>query len=184
MSFAGQVVERCPSCGVEHDVSDGGQCEACHAPLRYWCRRHGRETGWLAAAACPRCAAEAVRAAPAPPQPAAPAPAPAAPARPPRPAPRFVPTPPGRSLREIRGEAPAGVGWKAPGTGGSPADILWLLMLYVIVGAVMGVVVGSGWNAGQGEAGVPLLGGLVGAGVGLLIAAFAYVVIRVSKLDE
>jgi hypothetical protein len=58
------VVERCPSCGLEHDVSEAGACEACQAPLRYWCRRHGRDAGWLAGADCPRCAEEAARPAP------------------------------------------------------------------------------------------------------------------------
>ncbi|HYR07771.1 MAG TPA: hypothetical protein VEQ60_08375 [Longimicrobium sp.] len=59
------VVERCPRCGVEHDVRVQ-ECEACHAPLRYWCRAHGRETGWLDDPACARCAQEAVRLRPAP----------------------------------------------------------------------------------------------------------------------
>jgi hypothetical protein len=56
MRFTGQVVQRCPGCGVEHDVTAPGACEACHARLRYWCRRHGAETGWLPTSACPRCA--------------------------------------------------------------------------------------------------------------------------------
>lgn len=56
MSISGQVVQRCPGCGVEHDVSAAGACEACHARLRYWCRRHGAEAGWLPTPACPRCA--------------------------------------------------------------------------------------------------------------------------------
>jgi hypothetical protein len=59
------VVDRCPSCGVEHDVR-GGACEACCTPLRPWCRAHGRETGWLDGPACARCAEEAVRPRPAP----------------------------------------------------------------------------------------------------------------------
>jgi hypothetical protein len=53
------VVERCPSCGVEHEGLRVGACEACQAPLRYWCRRHGRDTGWLQDPACPRCVEEA-----------------------------------------------------------------------------------------------------------------------------
>jgi hypothetical protein len=55
------VVERCPRCGVEHGVSVDSVCEACHAPLRHWCRVHGRETGWLDAPACIRCARETVQ---------------------------------------------------------------------------------------------------------------------------
>jgi hypothetical protein len=57
MSFAGDVVERCPSCGVEHDEYEAGACEACHESLRYWCRRHGRDgAGWPVptAAAAPK----------------------------------------------------------------------------------------------------------------------------------
>jgi hypothetical protein len=53
------VVERCPSCGVEHEGLQASVCEACHAPLRYWCRRHGRDAGWLQDPACPRCVQEA-----------------------------------------------------------------------------------------------------------------------------
>lgn len=56
------VVERCPSCGVEHDLSGASECEACGTRLRLWCRRHGGEMGWLAAPVCPRCADEAARA--------------------------------------------------------------------------------------------------------------------------
>jgi hypothetical protein len=57
------VVERCPRCGVEHDAR-AGECEACQTPLRYWCRAHGRETGWLDGPACARCAQETARPAP------------------------------------------------------------------------------------------------------------------------
>lgn len=91
-----RVVDRCPNCGVEHDDARGGTCEVCGTTLRYWCRVHSREIGWLNAPECPRCAAEAAAppARPAPPRSAPPrAPAPAPPAerptviRPRRPAP-------------------------------------------------------------------------------------------------
>jgi hypothetical protein len=59
------VVDRCPSCGVEHDVRMHA-CEACDTPLRPWCRVHGGEMGWLTGPACPRCAEDAAR----PPRPA------------------------------------------------------------------------------------------------------------------
>jgi hypothetical protein len=62
------VVERCPSCGVEHEAPGDGTCEACGTVLRHWCRAHGPETGWLDAPACSRCAEEAAR--PPVPQPA------------------------------------------------------------------------------------------------------------------
>jgi len=74
------VVARCPRCGVEHDEAAGGACEACGTPLRAWCRRHGREDGWLQGSACPRCAEEA-RPRPMP----QPRPAPARPTWPPTP---------------------------------------------------------------------------------------------------
>lgn len=63
------VVERCPSCGVEHEAPGNGACEACGATLRRWCRVHGRESGWLESAECRRCAEDAFRPAP-PPRPA------------------------------------------------------------------------------------------------------------------
>ncbi|HEX6371904.1 MAG TPA: hypothetical protein VF006_23475 [Longimicrobium sp.] len=59
------VVDRCPSCGVEHEVR-AHACEACDTPLRAWCRVHGGETGWLDGPACTRCAEDAAR----PPRPA------------------------------------------------------------------------------------------------------------------
>jgi hypothetical protein len=58
------VVARCPRCGVEHDETANSICDACDTPLRAWCSRHGRETGWLASSACPRCAEETARPSP------------------------------------------------------------------------------------------------------------------------
>jgi hypothetical protein len=54
------VVDRCPSCGVEHEVRTHA-CEACDTPLRAWCRMHSHETGWLEGPGCRRCAQEAAR---------------------------------------------------------------------------------------------------------------------------
>jgi hypothetical protein len=96
-----RVIERCPNCGVEHDDPKGGACEVCGTPLRFWCRVHSKEIGWLDSEACPRCAAEAARPTPPPRAPATPPPARPTPAPPPtRPAPpptrprRPEPTPP------------------------------------------------------------------------------------------
>jgi hypothetical protein len=95
-----RVIERCPNCGVEHDDDPkGGACEVCGTPLRFWCRVHSKEIGWLNSATCPRCAAEAARPTPPPRPPAAPAPTPAptraAPASPPpRPRRPAYPEPP------------------------------------------------------------------------------------------
>jgi hypothetical protein len=65
-----RVVERCPNCGVEHDDPVGGECEVCGTKLRYWCRVHGPQIGFMDTAACPRCAAEAARPTPPPRAPA------------------------------------------------------------------------------------------------------------------
>jgi hypothetical protein len=90
------VVERCPCCGVEHDVSADSLCEACDTPLRAWCRTHSREFGWLDGESCPRCAREAApRVAPPPREnpssaPRRPAVVPTRPLPPPRPPTREV----------------------------------------------------------------------------------------------
>lgn len=53
-----RVIDRCPNCGVEHDDAVGGTCEVCGTQLRFWCRVHSKEIGWLDSPECPRCAAE------------------------------------------------------------------------------------------------------------------------------
>jgi hypothetical protein len=53
-----RIVERCPSCGVEHD-HEVHECEACGSAVRYWCRTHSRQNGWLAGPACLHCDEEA-----------------------------------------------------------------------------------------------------------------------------
>lgn len=58
-----RVVERCLTCGVEHEVR-ADACEACGGALRYWCRVHSRETGWLESPGCRGCAGEKARPAP------------------------------------------------------------------------------------------------------------------------
>jgi hypothetical protein len=67
---------------VEHDER-ADECEACHTALRYWCRAHSREIGWLDSAECRRCAEDEARRRPRAPRPAplprAAAPSPAAP---------------------------------------------------------------------------------------------------------
>lgn len=101
-----RVIERCPNCGVEHDDPKGGACEVCGTPLRFWCRVHSKEIGWLDSAACPRCAAEASRPVPPPRAPAAPPPAaprPTAPEPPRRtaPPPRRPASPPPPEREEV-----------------------------------------------------------------------------------
>lgn len=178
------VVERCPSCGLEHDVSEAGACEACHEPLRYWCRRHGRDAGWLAGPDCPRCAEEAAR-----------------PAPPPRPAPsvateRTVPRGLGApsALMDVPAERPV-----LRGLGPPPADVeapvpvaaretrralrddrlgalvgpLMMLLLGAAGGGLDGMVAGMvyGSVALQGSsAETPLQWGMLGACAGFIIA--------------
>jgi hypothetical protein len=129
------VVERCPSCGVEHDVSADSLCEACDTPLRLWCSRHGRETGWLEAAGCPRCAEELAR-----PPAASPPPSPRPVRRPAAPAPvRAAPGPASaralrrRTLREVLGDHGIASG-PALGFGGTVKRLLRNLGVSVLFG--------------------------------------------------
>jgi hypothetical protein len=55
-----QVVERCFTCGVEHEVR-ADECEACGGALRYWCRAHSHQVGWLESPECRGCAEEKAR---------------------------------------------------------------------------------------------------------------------------
>lgn len=77
-----RVIQRCSTCGLEHD-DPVGECEACLGALRYWCRAHSGEIGWLDGAACRRCAEDKARLVARP----RPAPAPAPTSARPRPAP-------------------------------------------------------------------------------------------------
>lgn len=112
-----RVIDRCPNCGVEHDDARGGTCEVCGTTLRYWCRVHSREIGWLNAPECPRCAAEAAAppARPAPPRTPTPPAAPPTVIRPRRPAPPVVePEPPAWRGEPGRPAPPSWTGEPAP----------------------------------------------------------------------
>jgi hypothetical protein len=176
------VVERCPSCGVEHEAPGDGRCEACGEALRPWCRRHGRDIGWLRDPACPRCAEEAARPAPPPRPPARPAPVRASvqarPKAPARPAPRKPPAPPtswpgGRSPREILRGPRARIEPEDKARGMRAVAVLVRLTLGGTLGGALG-----GWIAGT-FAGDPaetawFLGFMLGFGglvVGLVYAA-------------
>jgi hypothetical protein len=102
-----RVIERCPNCGVEHDDPKGGACEVCGTTLRFWCRLHSREIGWLDSGTCPRCAAEAAT---------PPARPPTRPAPPPPPRTTPAPTPPPRrpAPRVEEVEEPVGARYDAP----------------------------------------------------------------------
>jgi hypothetical protein len=107
-----RVIERCPNCGVEHDNPVGGECEVCGTQLRYWCRVHGPEIGFMDTTACPRCAAEAAR--PTPP-PRAPAPPPSSAPRRPTPAPtRMEADAPPRTVPPARRPRPRPWGGRDP----------------------------------------------------------------------
>jgi hypothetical protein len=173
MSAAAHVVERCPTCGVEHDLSDAAECEACHTPLRPWCRRHSRDTGWLDGPACPRCADEAT-----PPPTSSPPRRVAVSDRPvlrglgpPRegaaPARKPVEHVPGRPLSEILEDSSSphreSEGQQLAGAG-------LLVLLGVGGGGLLGVVAGLVHAVGTGESvtGAPLTWGLAGVVVGLV----------------
>jgi hypothetical protein len=154
------VVERCPSCGVEHDLSDAVECEACGTALRPWCRRHSREAGWLDGPACPHCVKEdaPVRppAVPVPPLPLRPLPPfPRHPSRvkvPARPVMRGLGAPPPSPRQRLAAGRPL---MKAgAGVGG-------------LLGAVAGLL--AIFDTGIPLTGPPLQWGLGGAAVGLVV---------------
>ncbi|HEV3049422.1 MAG TPA: hypothetical protein VGX50_03900 [Longimicrobium sp.] len=171
------VVERCPSCGVEHEGAQVGACEACQAPLRYWCRRHGRDAGWLEAAACPRCVEEAAL---------------------PRPLAPVVPAEPAIPLamfgRTIHGPAPqraeAAPAHPAPAPPApKPESVLFSLATLPVtvtvictffalwIGVVEGVAMGGGVASVLGWGKIGLIGG---AGLGILADVFYLI----GKLSE
>ena len=191
-----RVVERCPNCGVEHDDPKGGACEVCGTTLRYWCRVHSKEIGWLDAPACPRCAAEAEAAArprPAPP----PAPAEAPQRRPPivvepappewTPAPGPEPAPyAGRDPRDVLRDRAEEIGPYVV-TGAGMALRLFRAVLavvrLVIVWGIVGAVIGGGIASYQGADVVwsALFGAMIGGGAGLFFGLIAALRILFSR---
>jgi len=183
-----RVVARCPNCGVENDDARGGPCEVCGTTLRFWCRVHGAETGWLDSPECPRCAAEeqARRSRPAP-RPA-PSPAPARPTPPPGPArwrrrapaervaaerPYAAPPEPARDPREMLREGaeelrPYVVA--GAGVAGRLIRATFAVIRSVIVFGVLGAIVGGVFAYNQrGDLVWPLISGaLIGGAVGLV----------------
>lgn len=185
-----RVIERCPNCGVEHDDARGGPCEVCGTTLRYWCRVHSKEIGWLDAPACPACAAEAEAAArrPPPPPPRAPAETPSRPRRRPPVVVDDTPTewmpppapPPyaGRDPREVFREGAEELGPYVV-TGASLAVRLFLAVLAVIrnviVWGVLGAIGGGVYASSVGGDLVftALFGAMVGGGIGLFFGLIA-----------
>lgn len=172
-----RVVERCPNCGVEHDHATGGACEVCGTQLRFWCRVHGAQTGWLDEPVCPRCEAELAEPIPSTPTP--------------RPSWRHErPRPPGGADRG-RHAPPAEVGRRSlEGAGGGEADLrpylasgagvalrlvraLMAVVFAVLFWGVIGMVAGGVFAYSQGGDPVwtALFGAMVGGGVGLLLGA-------------
>jgi hypothetical protein len=184
-----RIIERCPSCGVEHDEPTH-ECEACGSPVRFWCRTHSREIGWLESDVCPRCPPGAAR--PRPPKPApppavAPTPAPSADGAS-RPYLRFEPKPPAASPPAApvapAAPAPAPEAPSAPekarpnrrGMGVRLFEALLTVLQTGIVGVLVGVAYG-GIAAYRVGAEVPLeaaiggaKGGMAGLALGVLIA--------------
>lgn len=128
------IVERCPQCGVEHDERVH-ECEACGSAVRYWCRAHSGQIGWLDGPACSHCASRPRR---------APHPAPRpTPRRAPRAAPRAAPRPARTATRPHRaapvvydnrlwGPAVQGTAFRSAGLSAA------------VMGAAAGIV-GAGW---------------------------------------
>jgi hypothetical protein len=171
-----RVVARCPNCGVENDDARGGPCEVCGTELRFWCRVHGAETGWLDSPDCPRCAAEeqARRSRPAP----RPAPAPG-PSRWRRRAPverapaerPYVPEP-GRDPREVLREGAEDLRpYMVAGAdvAGRLVRAMFAVIRSVIFFGVLGAIVGGVFAYNQrGDLVWPLISGaLIGGAVGL-----------------
>ena len=147
-----RIVERCPNCGVEHDVAEVGECEACGSALRYWCRTHSREIGWLEGGECPRCPPGTARIKPRP-APAAPrATAPPPPAIPvaPRttatvaavPPPAATPAAPLPAAPRAPGDEPGRHRAKEAGQG--PVVRLLNAVLTTMQGGILGVLSGMG----------------------------------------
>lgn len=198
-----RVVERCPTCGVEHETLGDGTCEACGTPLQVWCRTHSREIGWLAGDECPRCPpahahvgprGRAVAHAPAP----APAPPPVEVTRPAyrvtEPAPPPVapvaaaetPAATAETLAATEVEAPAETPRRRvrrePAPQG-PFVRLFNAVLSVLQGGIMGVLFGVGAGGVQAvrvSGDIPLTavewgvyGGMLGLVLGGMVALYA-----------
>lgn len=175
-----RVVARCPNCGVENDDARGGPCEVCGTTLRFWCRLHGAETGWLDSPDCPRCAADeqARRSRPAPAPPPARAPAPSrwrrrAPVeRVPAERPYTPPPEPGRDPREVLREGAEDLRpYVVAGAdvAGRLIRATFAVIRSVIVFGVLGAIVGGVFAYNQrGDLVWPLISGaLIGGAVGL-----------------
>ena len=197
-----RIVERCPSCGVEHDIAEVGECEACGSPLRFWCRTHSREIGWLDGADCPRCPPGTARVKPRPTPAPPPSTRPAAPAAPratataaataatPAPAPATpvtarTPPPPPFPAAAVPLPAPAAedqpreepVRRTAPGQG--PIVRLFNAVLTTLQGGIVGVLLGvgaGGFQAFYTAGDIPLRAvewGVYGGMAGLLLGGLA-----------
>jgi hypothetical protein len=178
-----RVIERCPNCGVEHDEAVGGECEVCGTPLRFWCRVHGKEIGFLSSAECPRCVAEeqARRARIPPRTPPAPTPRAEPPRRPRRtpvvfdsPAPPYPARDPREVLREgaddMRPYVAAGADFAV-----LLMRALFAIVKHVIGWGVLGGVAGGviGYQQGGDAIWSAMFGVMVGGGAGLFFGAIA-----------
>jgi len=184
-----RVIQRCPNCGVEHDGARREECEVCGTPLRFWCRMHGREIGWLDGPDCPRCAADAVEARrpvpPPPPSTTAPrrprptrAPAETPPPRPAEPRPTRVPrrpppVPVGRDPGDVLREGAEE--WAPRVASGARVffSAIFTLVRTVLAWLVIGLIGGAGysyatgddiiWSLSYGLAAALIVGVLIGA---------------------
>jgi hypothetical protein len=179
-----RVVERCATCGVEHEARVD-ECEACGGALRYWCRSHSRALGWLQTAECHGCVEETARLAPrpAPAPPRTPAPR-KAPARAPAPAPARVRRPPSRTparpaplvgtpveglVEVVRGDGTAVRGSRGPRARAAVLTLLWTWILCILFFAGFGLV--RALRSGEDVGALVVDGAGVGWLVGLLVGA-------------
>jgi hypothetical protein len=172
------VVDRCPSCGVEHDVR-ARECEACDTPLRAWCRVHGREIGWLDGPRCRRCAQEAVRGTRRAPSLAMPCPAPAPFTTAPAPAPATA-----------AGVAPpdgvvADAARPRPLRPGEHFGVMFLMLLLSTASVTLAAVVAAFLYLLSGRGTLPdtalrfaTVGAVVGLGFGMLICVHYAISLR------
>ncbi|HST62065.1 MAG TPA: hypothetical protein VLK84_25410 [Longimicrobium sp.] len=160
------------------------ECEACGGALRYWCRRHSREIGWLESRKCHGCAEEKARPKPSR-RPAASAPA----AAPPR-TPAHAPSP-ARRAAPVHTDAPMAAGtplagiletreWEEKERPTTPLVMtalrIWipLIILFALGGLYRAVV------SGREISELVYEGAMVGWWVGLLLV-FVLIIARLTR---
>lgn len=155
------VVVRCPGCGA-----DGGvvlhACETCGNQLRFWCRLHSKEIGWLEGDACVRCVEAAMRYTP--------------PVRVPEDGAAPAPSPAGGVAAHVDGTAGNATAGDDPGLAGRVIAMPLSLLIWGGLGGLMGMATGFlSLTYGRGTVpGTPLQFGKAGVIVGLIFGFVVY----------